>query len=99
MIDANPFEECGDVPKKTGVPKKKIDEGNPFDDPAGGGGAAPKKDDEENITVDWGGLGVTDVFTGFMLGYDITGVEPSGLITASVTVKLTSYVSGNLFDT
>ena len=57
------------------------------------------KDDEENITIDWGGLGTTDVFTGFLLGYDVSGVEPSGLITASVSVKLTSYVSGNLFDT
>ena len=62
-------------------------------------GVPMNKDDEETITVDWGGLGTNDVFTGFLLGYDVSGVEPSGLITASVNVKLTSYVSGNLFDT
>ena len=62
-------------------------------------GVPMNKDDEETITIDWGGLGTSDVFLGFMLSYDISGVEPSGLITASVTVKLTSYTSGNLFDT
>ena len=62
-------------------------------------GVPMNKDDEETITIDWGGLGTSDVFTGFMLSYDISGVEPSGLITASVTVKLTGYTSGNLFDT
>lgn len=61
-------------------------------------GVPMNKDDEETITIDWAGLGTTDVFTGFMLNYNISGVSPAGLVTASVTVKFTSYVSGNLFD-
>lgn len=61
-------------------------------------GVPNNKDDDETITIDWGGGGVTDVFTGHVVSYEISGASEAEIFMASVTVNFVTYVSGNLFD-